>query len=103
RHSSNKETCIRYVGEPPPDDGKDWEELTPKSRARLVPKGKDRVAGPGEEYAEFRIDLKDWFEIHEAGGYRVQLQFNSRDGGFADGQSQERQFPLGPAAKDPKP
>ena len=88
---------------PPPDDGKDWEELTPKSTARFVPKGIDRVAGPGEEFAEFRIDLQDCFEIRQPGGYRLQLLFNSRDGGFADGQSQERQFPLGPAAKDPKP
>ena len=70
----------------------DWRELTPKITARFRPAAPAKIAAPGETFAEFQFDLNHWFDIRQAGPYRVQLVFTNPDGGLAVGSSQEIRF-----------
>jgi hypothetical protein len=70
----------------------EWKELTLKATASFQPGAAAKTAAPGETFVEFQIDLARWFDITQAGAYRVQLDFNKRGGGLAIGSSQEIRF-----------
>lgn len=92
-HAPEKISTSNFL-EPPAQDSKDWHELTAKQVERLEPGGARKTLEPTEELTAFQCDLNDLFPITKGGAYRMRIVFTAKDGGVAEGQSNEVNFSL---------
>jgi hypothetical protein len=76
-----------------------WTEVPRTPRGAFAAKSSSKTAEPAEVFAEFSLNLNDWFALTEPGAYRFQLIFGRGDHRFAQGESREISFSLGKKGK----
>ena len=77
-----------------------WEDLTPKSTARLAPDASTRTLEPAGSFDAFSMKVEDWFDVSRPGTYRLRVRFGV-DSGLGEGTSNEQTFPVPEPARPP--
>ena len=77
-----------------------WEDLTPKSTARLAPDAATRTLEPAGSFDAFSLKVEDWFDVSRPGTYRLRVRFGA-DSGLGEGTSNEQIFPVPEPARPP--